>query len=131
MGISRAIYNSNKLNWSDSPFTDIQAGTTQIKKVMVDGVEVWSLGEFSAATIDGDGSGPFGQANGTFTFNVSSTTGSGTGGQITGVVNFRRLSSISSIVDGGSGHEIGDILTVEIVGANGWFVDPTIEVTAL
>ena len=130
MGISRAIFSSSKGTWRDSPFTDIQAGTTQIKKVMINGVEVWNFGMFSAAIIDGDGSGPFGQSNGTFTFNVISSTGSGTGGQITGVVRFSNLESISSIVDGGSGHAIGDILTVEIVGV-GWFTDPTIEVTAL
>ena len=130
MGISRAIFNSGKGTWADSPFTDIQAGTAQIKKVMIDGTEVWNFGEFSAATVNSQGSGSFGQSNGTFTFNVISSDGSGTGGQITGVVNFRKLVSISSIVDGGSGHEIGDMLTVEIVGG-GWSSNPTIEVTAL
>ena len=130
MGISRAVFDANKGRWEDNPFTDIQAGTTQIKKVMIDGVEVWSFGVFSAATITSQGNGGFGQANGTFTFNVISSTGSGAGGQITGSVSFRSLGSISSIVDGGSVHSIGDVLTVEIVGG-GWNSNPTIQVTAL
>lgn len=131
MGISRAQYSASKDLWQDIPFTDIQAGTTQIKKVIIDGTVVWSLGEFSAATIDNDGSGPFGLANGTYTFNVISSTGSGTGGQITGTVVLRNLDSIVSIVTGGTGHAIGDILTVEMTTGSSWFTDPTIEVTAL
>ena len=131
MGISRATYNAAKNLWNDSPFTDIQAGTTQIKKVMVDGVMVWSLGAFSAATIADDGSGPFGLGNGTFTFNVISSDGDGTGGQITGTVVSRRLTSIVSITDGGFGHAIGDTLTLEMTGGFTWFQDPEIEVTAI
>lgn len=131
MGISRAIFNASKGTWDDSPFTDIQAGTTQIKKVMINGTEVWSLGAFSSASVDSQGSGPFGLSAGTYTFNVISSDGSGAGGQITGSVNsFRRLTSIVSIVDGGIGHAIGDILTVEMVGVS-WSLDPEIQVTAL
>lgn len=130
MGISRAIYDSGKGTWDNSPFTDIQAGTTQIKRVMINSVEIWNAGVFSAAIIDGDGSGPIAIVDGTYTFNVISSTGSGTGGQITGTVDSRRLDTITSVVDGGSGHAIGDILTVEEV-AGGWFVNPEIEVTAL
>jgi hypothetical protein len=129
MGISRAFFDAGKGIWQNSPFTDIQAGTTQIKKVMIDGVEVWNLGAFSAATIEDDGSGPIGLPNGTYTFNVASSTGSGTGGQITSAVVARQITTVS-VVDGGKGHAIGDILTLEIVGAS-WFVDPEIEVTAL
>ena len=130
MGISRVQFDASKGRWEDLPFADIQAGTTQIKRVMIDGVEVWSAGIFTAATIDDDGSGPFNVSNGTYTFNVISSTGIGVGGQITGTVVSRRLTSIVSIADGGKGHEIGDILTVEMVGAN-WSLDPEIEVTAL
>ena len=131
MGVSRAAFNATRNRWEDLPFTDIQAGTTQVKKVMINGVEVWNFGAFSAAIIEDDGSGPFGTTNGTYTFNVIGTTGTGTGGQITGTVVSRRLTSIVSIVDGGQGHEIGDILTVEITTGSSWFVDPEIEVTAL
>ena len=132
MGVSRAAFNATRNQWEDSPFTDIQAGTTQIKKVMIDGVEVWNFGAFSAASVDNQGSGPFGLSAGTYTFNVISSTGNGTGGQITGSVDFsRKLTSIVSIVDGGQGHEIGDILTVEMTTGNSWFNDPEIEVTAL
>ena len=130
MGISRAIPLTGRIEMGDSPFTDIQAGTTQIKKVMINGVEMWNFGAFTAATIDYQGQGGFGQTNGTFTFNVISSTGSGTGGQITGTVSFSKLSSIVSIIDGGKGHAIGDILTLDIVGGN-WSFDPRIEVTAL
>ena len=130
MGVSRAEFSSSKNRWEDRPFTDIQAGTTQIKKVIVNGVEVWNFGAFTAAIIDNDGNGGFGQDNGTFTFNVISSTGSGTGGQITGTVSFRALGSIDSVVDGGQGHAIGDILTLEMVG-NNWSQDPEIEITAL
>ncbi len=132
MGVSRAAFNTTRNRWEDLPFTDIQAGTTQIKKVMINNVEVWSLGAFSAASVDNQGSGPFGTSAGTYTFNVISSTGSGTGGQVTGTVNsFRRLTSVVSIVDGGKGHEIGDILTIEMTTGNSWSIDPKIEVTAL
>ena len=131
MGISRAITLAGKTVMGDSPFTNIQAGTTQIKKVMINGVQVWAFGAFTAATIEDIGSGSFGQADGTFTFNVISSTGSGTGGQITGTVVNRRLTSIVSIVDGGLGHDIGDILTLEMVSGSPWGRKPEIEVTAL
>ena len=110
--------------------SDVKLGTTQVKKMYFGTSLVWNLGAFSAATINTQGNGGFGQSNGTFTFNVISTDGGGTGGQITGAVVFRKLDSISSVVDGGLGHEIGDILTLEIVGG-GWSSNPTIEVTAL
>lgn len=132
MGISRAQFSASQNKWVDRPFTDIQAGTTQIKKVMIDGVEVWNLGAFSAATVTNQGSAPFGTTSGTYTFNVISSTGSGSGGQITGNVTFvRRLDSIVSIVDGGQGHAIGDILTLEMTTGGTWFTNPQIEVTAL
>jgi len=131
MGVSRAEYDAGRNLWEDKPFTDIQAGTTQIRKVMIDGTEVWCAGIFTAAIVDDDGSGPIGLSAGNYTFNVISSTGSGTGGQIVGSVSSgRRLTGVVSVVDGGLGHEIGDTLVLEMVGTN-WFQDPDIEVTAL
>ena len=121
--MGRVIFNGSQMS-------NVKLGTTQVQKMYLGTSLVWNLGAFSAASVDSQGSGPFG-VSGTFTFNVISSTGNGAGGQITGTVsNFRRLTSVDSIVDGGSGHEIGDILTVEMVGAN-WSIDPKIEVTAL
>jgi len=110
---------------------NVKLGTAQVKKMYLGSNLIWNLGSFSDATVDYSGSGPFGLSSGDYTFNVISSTGNGTGGQIIGdVSSFRRLNSVVSVVDGGSWHEVGDVLTLEMVGAN-WSQDPRIEVTAL
>ncbi len=111
---------------------NIKLGTTQVRKVKIDGVQVWSAGIFSAAIVDYNGSGPFGLSDGNYTFDVIGSSGTGTGGQIIGSVgNAGKLLSVVSVTDGGEGHEIGDILELEQTGGATWFQNPKIEVTAL
>lgn len=131
MGISRSQYNTPKNQWFDVPFENIKAGTTQIKKVIIDGTIIWATGIFSAGSVDYQGLAGYGQSAGTFTFDVISSTGNGSGGSVTGYISWRRFRYIVSVVNGGTGHEIGDILTIEMTTGNNWSADPKIEVTAL
>ena len=129
MAIGKPLYNSGKGTYENIPVIDIRLGTTQIKKVYKDGKILFSTG-FIAATVTDDGSGPFNLPAGNYTFNVISSDGAGTGGQIVGSVSSsRRLTGVVSVLDGGSNHSVGDTLVLEMVGAN-WFQDPEIEVTA-
>ncbi len=110
---------------------NVKLGTTQAKKMYLGTNLIWTGGAFTAASVNYQGAGGFGISAGNYTFNVISSDGPGTGGQIIGIVDSsRRLTGIVSIVDGGSEHEIGDILTLEMVGET-WFQNPKIEVTAL
>ncbi len=132
MGIAKAKYDPATGRWSDIQIIDIKKGANvQIKSVYKGSTFVWSAGAFTSATVDNPGFQGFQISAGNYTFNVISSTGSGSGGQIVGaVLSNRRLGSIVTIVDGGTGHSVGDLLTVEMVGLN-WNQDPVIEVLAV
>tara|TARA_R110000744_G_C19068772_1_gene529866 strand:+ start:239 stop:607 length:369 start_codon:yes stop_codon:yes gene_type:complete len=120
---------ANGIYFGSSEMDDLKFGGSQVDKIYLGDVLVWSLaGEFIAGSISNVGD--INITAGTYPATQFSTSGSGSGATFNVTISASEECTAFTVTNGGSGYAASDTVTLDVTGLIPSLQNPRIELTS-